>query len=207
MPHPYASVLCAVGWELSPNHHRLEGDLSRTEPRTETLSRLADMDGSKSSAVRLTAMQNRLLQSLEALLLFLKRKSAGFVAVGIFLFFGATMASLAAATLLWRGTVLDRAWKLNPTAYRQLAPLGSKVGIAFLLLGTALLVSGVGWFRRRLWAWKLAVVIIAIQVLGDVLNLARGDLLRGATGAIIASSSLLYLLSSRISAQFSDNPD
>ncbi len=40
MPHPYASVLCAVGWELSPNHHRLEGDLSRTEPRTETLSRL-----------------------------------------------------------------------------------------------------------------------------------------------------------------------
>jgi hypothetical protein len=32
------------------------------------------------------------------------------------------MASLAAITLLWRGTSLDRIWSLNPTAYRQLAP-------------------------------------------------------------------------------------
>jgi hypothetical protein len=137
----------------------------------------------------------------------LKYKPFGFVAVGTFLFFGATMASLAAITLLWHGTVLDRAWRLNPAAYRQLAPLGSKVGIAFLLLSTALLVSGIGWFHRRLWAWRLAAVIIAIQILGDVFNLARGDLLGGATGVLIASALLLYLLSSRIRSEFSHNPD
>ena len=62
-------------------------------------------------------------------------KTPGFTAMGIFLFFGASMASLAAATLLWRGTALDRLWTLNPTAYKQLAPLGRIVGIFFLLLG------------------------------------------------------------------------
>jgi len=129
-------------------------------------------------------------------------KPPGFTAIGIFLFFGAVMASLAAITLLWRGTALDRVWTLNPTAYKQLAPLGATVGILFLLLGTALATAGVGWFRRRLWGWRLAVVIIATQILGDVVNCIRGDLLRGGTGVIIAGALLLFLLHPRIRSTF-----
>src|SRR5450631_368169 len=68
-------------------------------------------------------------------------KPSGFTTIGIFLFFGAVMASLAAATLLWRGTALDRVWVFNPTAYMQLAPLGRAVGILFLLLGVALITG------------------------------------------------------------------
>jgi hypothetical protein len=130
-------------------------------------------------------------------------KPPGFAAIGIFLFFGAAMAGLAATTLLWRGTALDRIWTLNPAAYRQLSPLGSKIGILFLLLSAALLISGIGWFRHQRWGWRLAVAIIAAQVLGDIVNLARGDLLRGATGVIIAGALLLYLLTPRIRAPFS----
>jgi len=126
----------------------------------------------------------------------------GFTAIGIFLFFGAVMASLAATTLLWRGTALDRVWDLNPTAYKQLAPLGNIVGILFLVLGAALTTAGIGWFRRRLWGWKLAVVIIATQVLGDVVNCFRGDLLRGGIGVIIAGALLLFLLRSNIRTKF-----
>ena len=122
--------------------------------------------------------------------------------MGIFLFFGAIMASLVATTLLWRGTVLDRLWALNPIAYKQLAPLGSMVGVFFLLLGAALTTAGIGWFRRRVWGWRLAVVIIATQVLGDVVNCVRGDLLRGGTGVIIAGALLMFLLQSKIKATF-----
>ena len=129
-------------------------------------------------------------------------KPPGFAAIGVFLFFGATMASLAATTLLLPGTPLDHAWILNPTAYKQLSPLGSKVGILFLLLAVLLVLSGVGWFRRRLWGWRLAVAIIATQVLGDITNLVRGDWLRGGTGFIIASALLLYLLTPRVKAAF-----
>jgi len=84
--------------------------------------------------------------------------------LGVFLFFGAVMASLAGTTLIWRGTLLDHIWVLNAPAYKQLAPFGKAVGIPFLVLSAALAGSGVGWFRRRLWGWRLAVVIIATQV-------------------------------------------
>ncbi|MGA8062278.1 MAG: hypothetical protein WBV26_11790 [Candidatus Sulfotelmatobacter sp.] len=112
------------------------------------------------------------------------------------------MASLAATTLLWRGTPLDRVWALNPMAYKQLAPLGVTVGILFLLLGATLITAGIGWFRRSLWGWRLAVAIIAIQVLGDVVNCVRGDWLRGGIGVIIAGALLLFLLQPKIRATF-----
>jgi len=129
-------------------------------------------------------------------------KPPRFTAIGIFLFFGAIMANLAATTFLWRGTALDRIWTLNPIAYTRLAHLGRTVGILFLLLSAALTTAGIGWFRRRLWGWRLAVVIIATQVLGDVVNCVRGDLLRGGTGVIIAGALLMFLLQPKIKATF-----
>ncbi len=129
-------------------------------------------------------------------------KTPRLTAIGVFLFFGAIMASLAAITLLWRGTALDRIWALNPTAYKQLAPLGGTIGVLFLLLGAALTTAGVGWFRHRLWGWRLAVAIITIQVLGDVVNCVRGDWLRGGTGVFIAGALLLFLLQPRIRTTF-----
>jgi len=115
-------------------------------------------------------------------------------AVGVFLFFGSVMASLAGATLIWRGTFLDHMWILNAPAYRQLAPFGERVGVPFLLLSAALAAAGVGWFGRHLWGWRLAVVIIATQVLGDLVSIFMGHFIRGAAGVAIASALLLYLL-------------
>jgi len=130
------------------------------------------------------------------------RKARGFNAIGIFLFFGAVMAGLAAITLLWRGTPLDRLWVLNQMAYKRLVPTGRPVGILFLLLSGALTTAGIGWFRRRPWGWRLAVVIIATQVVGDLVNCVRGDLLRGGTGVIIAGALLLFLWRPKIRDSF-----
>jgi hypothetical protein len=130
------------------------------------------------------------------------RKARGFNAIGIFLFFGAVMAGLAAITLLWRGTPLDRLWVLNQMAYKRLVPMGRAVGILFLLLSGALTTAGIGWFRRRPWGWRLAVVIIATQVVGDLVNCVRGDLLRGGTGVIVAGALLLFLWRPKIRDSF-----
>jgi hypothetical protein len=129
-------------------------------------------------------------------------KPPGFIAMGAFLFFGGIIATLVAFTLLWQGTALDGIWTLNPAAHAQLAPLGSIVGVLFLLLGAALATAGIGWFQHRLWGWRLAVAIIATQVLGDAVNCVRGDWLRGGTGVIIAGALFLFLLRPRIRAAF-----
>jgi len=130
------------------------------------------------------------------------KSSAGLTAVGVFLIFGALMAFLAGTTLVWRGTILDRIWVLNAPAYARLAPFGKTVGIPFLFLSATLLLAGIGWFSRRLWAWRLAVVIIATQVLGDLVNLLLGDFVRGGVGLVIAAALLFYLLRPRIRAAF-----
>ena len=118
----------------------------------------------------------------------------GLTAIGIFLFFGATMAGLAGITLVWPGTGLDKIWVLNANAHAQLKPFCWKVGIPLLMLSAALVAAGVGWVRRRVWGWKLAVAIIATQVLGDLVNLLRADFVRGGAGVTIAGALLLYLL-------------
>ena len=112
------------------------------------------------------------------------------------------MACLAGTTLVWRGTTLDRIWAINPPAYSRLAPLGKMVGISFLVLGATLLIVGTGWFKRRPWAWRLTVALIAAQVLGDVLNALTGNVIRGGIGFIIAVALLMYLLRPQVRAAF-----
>lgn len=126
----------------------------------------------------------------------------GFNAIGLFLFFGALMAAVAATTLLWPGTALDRAWVLNRSAYAELVPRGPVIGVLFLLLSLALACSGIGWLRRQVWGWRLTVVIISIQVLGDGVNCVRGNCLRGGSGLIIAGALLFYLLRRKIRSAF-----
>jgi hypothetical protein len=123
-------------------------------------------------------------------------------AIGVFLFFGAVMASLAGTTLIWPGTLLDRIWVLNAPAYRQLAPFGKTVGVLFLVLGAALAAAGLGWFGRWLWGWRLAVVIIAMQVLRDLISIFTGHFVRGAVGVTISGALLFYLLRAEVKGFF-----
>jgi hypothetical protein len=97
---------------------------------------------------------------------------------------------------------LDRIWALNVRAYNQLAPRGGAVGLLFFLLGIALFAAGTGWFRRRRWGWRLAVAIVATQVLGDMVNVFIGDVIRGAVGFIVASALFVYLLRQKVRDAF-----
>jgi hypothetical protein len=130
----------------------------------------------------------------------------GLKAVGIFLFVGAVMASLAGITLAWRGTALDRIWTLNPRAYSELAPLGKPIGLLFLSLAAVLAIAATGWLKRRRWGWQLAVVIIGMQALGDITNILYGRIIQGGVGVAIAGALLFYMTRPPIRASFVTTP-
>ena len=117
----------------------------------------------------------------------------GFVPIGVFFVLGATMAAYAAVTLLKPGTFLDALWVLNKPAHEQLAWLGGIAALPFGVLSVALGCAAVGWFRRRHWGWVLGTSIIAINMAGDLVNLAIGEHLKGAVGVVIAGLLLIYM--------------
>src|SRR5438552_2381815 len=86
-----------------------------------------------------------------------------FAAVGIFFYFAMTMAMYAGITLLHPGTALDHLWSLNPVAHRELLIFRKPAGVLFLMLAAVAALTGLGWFRQRIWAWRLAVLGICAQ--------------------------------------------
>jgi hypothetical protein len=121
------------------------------------------------------------------------RRPRGFWAIGSFFVFGAAMAAYAAVTLLAPGTFLDGLWALNKRGHAGLILLGKSAALLFVVLSALLALAAVGWFRRCFWGWVLGVTIIAINALGDVVNLARGEGLKGAVGVVIAGLLLIYM--------------
>lgn len=112
------------------------------------------------------------------------------------------MALLAATLLLLPGTFLDSLWALNPTAQRQLTAVGNRAGLLFVLLSFILAVAAIGWFKSRPWGWRLAVIILAVHLAGDVGNILVGRVLQGVLGVMVASALLVYLLRPATRAQF-----
>ena len=130
------------------------------------------------------------------------QRPRGFVAIGLFFVFGATMAAYAAVTLLKPGTFLDALWALNKRGHAGLMVLGKSAALLFIVLSTLLAMAAAGWFRRRYWGWLLGVTIIAINALGDLVNVARGEAIKGAAGVAIAGLLLMYMTRPRIRTYF-----
>lgn len=131
-----------------------------------------------------------------------RNKPFGHTAIGVFLLFGATMASYAAVTMAWPGTILDRGWMLNPAAHQQLATLGRVLAFPFMFLALALFLAGLGWFRRRRWGWALAIILIGINFLGNLFTVMQGQWLKGAVGVVVAGLLLIYITRSQMRDYF-----
>ena len=119
----------------------------------------------------------------------------------MFFVFGASMCLLTIALLLFPGTALDSLWRLNPEARAAFQSLG-KISIALMVVvGAACASAAIGLVRDRRWGRNLAVVILAVNLGGDLINVfARGDL-RPLIGVPIAAALIIYLLRARANAR------
>src|ERR1019366_8458674 len=131
------------------------------------------------------------------------QRPRGFVPIGVFFLFGATMAAYASVTLLKPGAALDGLWALNKPGHAQLAALGKAAGLGFVALSALLCATFIGWFRRRYWGWLLGTMIVAINAAGYLVNLTRGEHWKGAAGVAIAGLLLIYMTRPRVRRYFS----
>jgi uncharacterized membrane protein (DUF2068 family) len=112
----------------------------------------------------------------------------------LFFAFGATMCALTLTLLLIPGTPLDSLWRLNPEARPAFQSLGKVAALLMFVVGVACAFAAAGMWRGSLWGTRLAVIILSINILGDLFNaLVRHDL-RTLIGLPIGGAMILYLL-------------
>jgi hypothetical protein len=115
----------------------------------------------------------------------------------LFFAFGAAMCALTVTLLLIPGTPLDSLWRLNPEARPAFQSLGKVAVLLMLVVGAACGFAAAGMWRGSWWGTRLAVIILSINILGDLFNaLVRHDP-RTLIGLPIGGAMILYLLKAK----------
>jgi uncharacterized membrane protein (DUF2068 family) len=108
--------------------------------------------------------------------------------------FGATMCALTLSLLLFPGSVLDSLWRVNPDARVALGSLGHWSSVLMLTVGTACLFAAIGLWRAKPWGTWLALIILSINMLGDLTNVFVRHDYRGLIGVPVAGAMIFLLL-------------
>src|SRR5436305_2430804 len=121
----------------------------------------------------------------------------GITALSLFFLFGPGASFVSSISLLFPGSFLEPIWRLNPRARSGLGDMG----VAVILMGAICLAcasAAVGLWRGARWGYWLAVSLLAINLLGDVLNVFLGTEPRAVIGIPIALAILAFLMSRRV---------
>ena len=97
-------------------------------------------------------------------------------------------------------------WRLNPRAREGFASMGPWSVVLMAVVSLACGLSAAGLWKGARWGWRLALAVLAVNILGDATNsLLRNDP-RTAIGIPIGGAMMAYLWSRRrfFSARSSD---
>jgi uncharacterized membrane protein (DUF2068 family) len=111
-----------------------------------------------------------------------------------FFAFGATMCALTVGLLLFPGSALDSLWRLNPDARLAFDSLGYWSLVLMLTVGTACLFAAIGLWRATPWGTWLALIILSINMVGDLTNVFVRHDYRGLIGVPVAGAMILFLV-------------
>lgn len=110
-----------------------------------------------------------------------------------FFAFGVSMCVLTIALLLFPGTALDELWRLNPDARAVFQAIGGWSIAIMLLGGTACLIAAIGLWRGTLWGTRLAILILVVNMIGNLSNALLNYDFRTLIGLPIAAAIIVYL--------------
>jgi hypothetical protein len=92
-----------------------------------------------------------------------------------FFTFGTTMCGLTVILLVFPGTALDFLWRLNPDAHIAFRSFGIWSVILMLIVGILCGATAAGLAKGTPWGARLAILILCVNIVGDLVNTLRGD--------------------------------
>lgn len=130
------------------------------------------------------------------------RNKIGIDVFVVFFAAGTCMATFTALALLLPGGPFDAVWLIKPEAHNDFLAMGGWAVPLLATIALGCLLAAIGLWHRRRWGQRLAVIILAMNMLGDLGNtLLRGDL-RTLIGIPVAGLMLWYLLSRQVHDRF-----
>ncbi len=130
------------------------------------------------------------------------KRPVGIAVLSAFAFVAAVIAGVAAASLAFPGSGLEPMWRLNPRGYQAFASMHGWAVLFLSAVSGMSVITGIGLWRRRRWGYVIAVVGLAIQLIGDILNVVLGTEPRAIIGVPIVAALLLYLSRPKIRSVF-----
>jgi hypothetical protein len=117
----------------------------------------------------------------------------GMKLLALFFAFGTCMCSLTIVLLIFPGTMLDSLWRLNPEAHAAFQSIGWLSILLMATVGTACGLAAIGLARNTTWGCWLGILVLTVNLVGDLTNaLLRHDL-RTLIGVPIAGAMMVYL--------------
>ncbi len=106
-----------------------------------------------------------------------KRRSLGTILLIIFFAAGALICLVTMLALAFPGSFLESIWQLKPEARVQFLEIGRAATIAVMaVVGVACGSAAIGLARNAEWGRRLAIAVLAVNLIGDSLNaLLRHD--------------------------------
>ena len=111
-----------------------------------------------------------------------------------FFAFGTAMCVLTVVLLFSPGTELDSLWRLNPDAHATFQSIGKVAVLLMAVVGTACAFAAIGLWRNSVWGIRLALVILSLNIIGDLFNALMRHDFRSLIGLPIGGAMILYLV-------------
>src|SRR3954468_1222448 len=100
----------------------------------------------------------------------------GVTALGLFFAAGTIPSTFSALALAFPGTWSEVIWRLKPEARQDLARLGWCAIPLMIVVAAACAGTAVGLWQRRRWGRRLALMLLGVNLVGDLVNAtSRGD--------------------------------
>jgi len=103
------------------------------------------------------------------------------------------MCTLTIVLLIFPGSPLDSLWTLNPDARVAFQSLGKGAIWLMFVVGAGCAFAAIGLWRRSLWGIRIALVILSLNIFGDLLNAVIRHDYHALIGLPVGGAMIFYL--------------